>query len=256
MDGTKTLLGYPNYDGTIHIRGQVPPTSSRLVATSAFQNSLAPKSFTALWLAAQDAAKTDGFTHFAMQHTDVLPEPGWLDVLHEEMSRLDCEIISVVIPIKTIEGLTSTAIERVDGDRLVGRNLTMTEVYALPETFSADDIDPPGCRLLVNTGLWLCRLGQPWCDEVHFQHATWIDRRGESPIYAQESEDWLMSRIVAMQGVQPYCTRKVRAKHRGWHEFDNGGPWGTVTTTEFTPMHSLVPGIDPDYHAPGVIHGR
>lgn len=250
---TKTFLGIPSYDGTSHFRGQVTPSVNRPVLFSSFENSLAPKSFTALWLAAEEHAVANGITHFAMQHTDILPQPHWLDVLHDEMERLDCDIVSVVTPIKTVEGRTSTAYEHVVDGKLMGRNLTMHEVYQLPETFSAADLPTPGCRLLVNTGLWLCRLGAPWCRHVHFQHATWIDRRGAEPVYAQESEDWLMSRIAHQHGAKVYCTRKVRAKHRGWYEFDNGGPWGTAATTELSPMRSLVPGIDPDFHPPGVI---
>lgn len=255
MAETRTLITTPNYDNTIHMRAMVQPTAHREVGTSAFQNSLAPRSFTHCWLTAMDAAQTQGFTHFAMQHTDVLPQALWLDVLHDEMERLDCDIISAVVPIKTTEGRTSTAVDRVVNGVLMQRNLTLAEVYRLPETFCAEDVEP-GCRLLVNTGLWLCRLDRPWCDYVNFQHVTWIDRRGEVPILTQESEDWLMSRQLNQLGVKLYATRKVKLSHRGYYEFSNEKPWGTETFTQYVPTHSVVPGYDPDYHPPGVIHGR
>src|SRR5512146_50667 len=69
------------------------------------------KTFNRLWAAALTKAQRGKITHFAMLHSDIAPEPGFLDVLMEECCRLNADLVSAVIPLKDGRAVTSTAID-------------------------------------------------------------------------------------------------------------------------------------------------
>src|SRR5215471_7104271 len=46
------------------------------------------------------------FDYFAMLHSDIEPQPGWLDILYEEMQAMEADVISAVVPIKNDQGTT------------------------------------------------------------------------------------------------------------------------------------------------------
>src|SRR5215471_18433913 len=118
------------------------------------QGSLLALSFNALWCRALNLAKAGGLDYFAMLHTDVGPNNGWLDALVAELDATGLDVLSVVVPIKDPRGVTSTALARDDGDPFgVFTRLTMQEVFRLPETFTSADVG--GRPLLVNTGCWV-----------------------------------------------------------------------------------------------------
>jgi hypothetical protein len=182
-----------------------------------------------LWCEALNGRR-GGVTHFAMQHSDVEPEAGWLDTLLAELDRTGLDVVGVPVPLKDERGLTSTAVARDDGDPWrVARRLTLTEVHALPETFTSDDVGGP---LLLNTGLWACRLDD-WAEEVWFEIN---DRIAADPdgVFAAvvEPEDWHFSRQLHRLGVRAGCTRKVRLAHRGPVPFTNARPWGQPTDAD------------------------
>lgn len=181
--------------------------------------------FNQLWACALNLREKVGATHFALIHDDVCPqEPGFLDVLIGEMDRYNADAIGVVIPIKTEHGRTSTA---VGSDSLwVNRRLTMTEVWEqLPETFSSEDV---GGMLLLNTGLWVCKLGE-WCREPpEFQTLNRIRMTPDGEHVAESlSEDWYFSRQMIDSGCKLVATRKVKVTHDGDHDYPNDHAWGT-----------------------------
>lgn len=198
------------------------------VFRSVAEGSLLANVFNSLWCDALNSRENDRLTHFAMLHSDVCPEPGWLDILVREQEGTGADVLSVVIPIKDGRGVTSTAVDNPDNPWEPLRRITLREAYQLPETFNADDAGHPGHRLLVNTGCWICRLDRPWCENVLF---TVQDRISQS--YAGRfspqviSEDWNFSRQVQDAGGRVLATRKVRVIHRGVASYANDRPWGT-----------------------------
>jgi precorrin-6B methylase 2 len=121
----------------------------------------------------------------------------------------------------------------------------MREVYRLPETFTGEDLGRP---LLLNTGLWVCRMDEGWAKKVHF---TVNDRICFDPekdhYFAQvEPEDWYFSRLLHELGLKVGCTRKVELGHRGNALYGNAHPWGTWEYDEVYAKGSLLGPRDPD----------
>lgn len=195
-----------------------------------------PHSFNLAWCEALN--RRPAITHFAMLHSDIIPQRGWLKILLEELERTDADLISVVSPIKTAEGVTSTAIDLPNNAFLrddnpawwrVERRLTVHEVHKYPETFSAADCGYPGRALLVNTGCFLCKLTDPWVEWINFQIKTRIVKNADGTHEAQTfTEDWLMSRQLHVAGGKIVATRKVRLEHVGRMAYPNTPAWGTA----------------------------
>jgi precorrin-6B methylase 2 len=228
-DGKKTVcLGMPGY-------GQLTPGAARGFYTASHahrlklrchESSLLAHNFNLLWCWALNEAKTgDGCDYFAMQHSDVEPGPGWLDALIDELEAKNLDVLGVVVPIKDVRGVTSTAVAREDGDPWrVKCRLTMSEVMRLPETFTSADVGGP---LLLNTGLWVCRFDPVWTPKVHFTINDRIVEDSDGDYVCEvEPEDWYFSRLLHELGLKVGCTRKVPLTHRGVMAFTNTKAWG------------------------------
>jgi hypothetical protein len=167
-------------------------------------------------------------THFAMLHADIAAAPGWLNTLMAEMEATDADIVSAVVPIKSVDGTTSTAISSDDPFR-VTRRLTMHEVMQLPETFDAEACGYPHRTILANTGCWLARFDRTWNEAVHFEIKDKIvlDAAGQ---YVPKvcPEDWNFSRMVWNLGGKIVATRKVKVRHVGASAFTNDHAWGAL----------------------------
>lgn len=118
---------------------------------------------------ALNAQEFDGWdlTHLVSLHNDVVPEVGWIDILMDELERTGADFLSAVLPIKDLNGLSSTAIDSTDDPFCVERRLTMSEVHSLPETFTAADCGYPDRPLLVNTGCWIMDFTKDWRKLTH-----------------------------------------------------------------------------------------
>lgn len=192
--------------------------------------------FNTLWVRALRGRKANGFTHFAMIHSDVDPSAWWLETLFAEMASTGADVVSTVIPIKDGRGLTSTGgIHRIaPGDSLV-RRLTLHECYQLPETFGLTNLPWDADALAVNTGLWLCDLRKDWAEKVCFRQEDVVVKktipgRDEPTFFANSSpEDWNFSLDLADWGAKVVATRKVSVRHFGDGSFDNSdrGVWDT-----------------------------
>lgn len=242
---TRVFMAMPTYDLTCHVlaaRAFYATPSRRLpMYHQEGQRSLLANGFNVLWTTALNARRQDNdVTHFAMLHSDVVPQDGWLDVLYEEMDVLGLDLLSVVMPIKTLEGLTSTAIDRADGGWQPERRLTLREVHRLPETFTAEDCGYEGRALLVNTGCWLADLRNPIFEKCAFrvlddvQEVSVPDPQrlsGTQEMLAPAcvSEDWDFSRQVHKLGGRVAATRKVACKHVGPFLYDNQRVYGLET---------------------------
>jgi predicted O-methyltransferase YrrM len=179
--------------------------------------------------------------YFAMLHSDVEPEEGWLDKLIEEMEDRDLDMLGAVVPIKDLKGLTSIALQNPSGDawRPLCR-LTMKEVMSLPETFTAEDT---GYDLLLNTGCWVCRFDSEVAKKVHFtiRDAIHFDEERGIHVAEVEPEDWYFSRRMREQGVRIGATRKVRLTHAGHMRFSNAAEWGHLDFDSEYVRESVLP---------------
>jgi len=167
---------------------------------------------------------------FAMIHSDVIPEPFWLDKLISIAEAKGADLLSCVIPFKSPDGITSTAVSKHDGTGVLWR-FTQTEINSadIPETFSIDDVyGLPGTpkKLLVNTGCMICRIDQPWSDEVFFTINDTITRQFNEYTPTVEPEDWFFSRMVAEKGGKVMATKALQILHVGGSVFSSRQVWG------------------------------
>jgi len=191
--------------------------------------SLLAHNFNRLWAECLNQRTEKGFTHFAMHHADISAQVNWLDILLSEMDAFKADVLSVVIPIKDGRGLTSTGLQ--DPRTRNIRRLTLKEVFELPVTFSAADTDQPEHILMVNTGLWVCKLGE-WCEE--FPGFECRDRVLKLPdgryVASALSEDWNASNWWQRHGLKVMATRTVTISHFGRAAYSNDTAWGTLAS--------------------------
>jgi SAM-dependent methyltransferase len=199
---------------------------------SNYGTSVLTQCFNHLFCEALNARATDGVTHFAMLHNDVIPCKGWLDVLMGEMDAGGYDVVSAVVPLKNSKGLTSTGLDT-PGNPWSVRRLTMTEVCELPPTFTAADVPfrRGEAQLLLNTGCWLMKLDRPFVDGLCFRQQdciSWVPSEGR---YVEQSisEDWDFSRQLHTRGAKIAATRAVPVVHER-PEFHNRGVWGEWRT--------------------------
>src|SRR5690348_3867871 len=65
------------------------------------QSSLLNHAFNNLWTCLHNLRRQGhAFTHYAIQHDDILPDCGWLHIALSEMDRLDLDFLSINSPIK------------------------------------------------------------------------------------------------------------------------------------------------------------
>jgi len=201
------------------------------VAVSFGASSILTHNFNHLWCEAYNRRASDGITHFAMLHSDIGPNTGWLATLLQELKATDSAMVSAVSPLKCFDGLTSTALDL--GDKV--RRLTLREVFTqLPETFSGQDTLRvfQNSRLLLNTGCFILDMAKvdpgsaffTFHDSVAFRDGKW------SCDFVPE--DWLFSRMLIEHGLKLSATRKVRLEHFGPIGFHNQDGWGAKSTDE------------------------
>lgn len=165
-----------------------------------------------------------GVTHFLLLHDDVRPmEPHWAAQMLQIMRRHELGVLSAVIPLKNASGETSTAIDG-ELDPLKGRDLrkiSVADVEARGGMITSRE--EPG--LLINTGLLLVDLTQPWSEKLCFQTHDAIAKLPDGTFQARCSpEDWTMSRWLREQGVAFGATTRVKATHWGLDAWPNWTP--------------------------------
>lgn len=214
----KIFAGLPTYDGR-RWNGRAMAalhTSGLCLGSLDISSSLLSFGFNQCWAAALNE-RAKGATHFLMLHADVVPQhPEWLTQFVLEMTmREGCQILSAAIPIKSNGGRVSAAIE--SDNPWNPHGLTVEDIKARPMTWTQ-----PG--LLVNSGLLLVDLRQPWVEHVCFTIQDRVTKNDQGKWIAEVfSEDWHFSRQAARFGVASWLTRRVDLVHmgiRGW-----SSPW-------------------------------
>lgn len=189
-----------------------------------------------LWAEALNSAEQGEITHFAMLHSDIGPDAGWLDTLLAECDRLDADLISVPAPLKDHRGVTSSGIGDPRNPWGPFKRFTVRELLEMPETFDQADVGFAGYPLLHNTGCWVADLRKPLFYQADangqlvadFNFPLTIMRDPETGrwTHRRESEDWYFSRKLHQLGAKTFITRKVRLVHHGGGSFRNDQAWG------------------------------
>lgn len=225
----KVYLGLPCYGDHIHIAtmASVFACGVKDIKIEAKSNSLLCHCFNLLLA----NAINDHATHFVLLHSDCAPESGWLAKMLEIIESHQLAALSVVSPIKTHRGLTSTALDYADRGP---RRLTLKEIHnKLPETFTVEDTQyafPDGHeRLLINTGCLLIDLQR-------FDHRPPAFKTQDAWCFSEKwlgawtfPEDWGFSRELAGLGLRYAATRAVGLVHYGAAPFVNTEAWGEET---------------------------
>lgn len=203
-------------------------------------SSLANLNFNRLWAEALNKRQEWGHTYFAMAHSDIKAEDGWIDTMIDLMTRHAADVMTAIIPLKSEHGLTSTGIMDQEDGRT--RRFTMTEAMGMPETFSIRDTLLPKAVLAVNNGLFVCRFDQLWIEELTGFGCDDSIVLGEDGVYRAHTvgEDWRWAKWLSTQrvggchpGSRPLkvmATRKVKVWHHGSSDYDNLSGWGTWET--------------------------
>jgi len=240
-DATEPLviLGMPTLSGPRKLdvaKALFLPSRNYEVRAAARQASGLTANFNNLFAAALNARRqTDRPVLFAMLHDDVQPRcEWWLDALIAELDAGPFDVVSAVVPIKDGRGVSSTGIGHPDPDQRWHplKRFTFRELDGMPGTFTAADVGFPGYPLLVNTGCWVCRLGE-WAEPPFaFRFEDRIVRDGDGYVAEFVPEDWAASRWWWERGLRVAATRSVPLTHWGDGAFVNDRPWGSYQTDE------------------------
>jgi hypothetical protein len=240
----KIFLGIPQHGGTM----SAATFSSALTAASfrghqvQFQVlglSLLARNFNQLWI----NAWRNKFDFFVLHHSDIGVASddvnmlgSWLDRIVERTESEKAAVTSIVSPIKSDAGHTSTGLDLVKDNPYTLRRITIKELQSLPDTFYRADV----CRLfgrdpedagafLVNTGVMVMNLRDwDWRGWPGFQIDDKIGwkKDGSDCEAFTEPEDWRLSRWLHERG-WPYCAVKdFEISHVGQKIFPNCGNWG------------------------------
>lgn len=191
--------------------------SKRTIQYYSHTSSLIVDAFNSCWA---EMLNTKDVTYFAMLHSDVHADGPWLDTLIDELETKKLDILSVVLPIKSEEGATSTAFLS-ENDQV--HRLTMNDVEKQPQTFTIETLFGPDTEntLLVNTGMWVAKVGE-WMKEFDgFRIASQIVLKDGKYETMTSSEDWDFSSWAAEKGLKVGATTIIKAGHIGKKSFPN-----------------------------------
>lgn len=240
LTSERVFIGVPTYDGRVSegVVSGLMVASARGLAEKIQINSYSwlTQNFNSLLCAAMNERK-HGITHFVLLHEDVVPEPFWLDKMIDIMKERKADVLSAIIPIKTHQGITSTALDEYNGgpDRNMSvRRLTLHECFTEFEpTFTHPD-------LLLNTGLMMIDVRRRWIEECilaeafQFKDRIVKDQAGNLMAIGLP-EDWGFSRAARRAGAALFATREIGVQHIGKAVFVNRNPWGSAKTDKWQP---------------------
>jgi hypothetical protein len=223
----KVFAGLPTYDGSRSNGSALGMLYLAGVDTYEIASSFLTAAFNRCWAEALNRRGERGVTHFLLLHADIVPlEMNWVQQLWQEFNANKCKVLSAIVPIKTVHGVTSTALE-VEGDKWHPRRITMQEAHKLPVTWSHPN-------LLVNTGMLMVDFREPWVEKICFDVSNRIRLQDGKYVVDCEPEDWHFARQCHKLGVPVHCTRRVRVNHQGGGSWTNSKPWGIETDHQAT----------------------
>ncbi|HSV94498.1 MAG TPA: glycosyltransferase [Spirochaetia bacterium] len=202
------LLTMPTYDKKCKVRSAMALFCSNAkdfhIERSSFNSSVIPIGFNTLW----DFGIKGKYDYFAMIHSDIEPEEGWLEKMLNEMNENNLDVISAVIAIKNEQGMSSIAVNTTD--KWHYRNISIEEAKKLSKTFTEFE----GKSLLINTGLMICKMGD-WAKDVIFRFQS-NKVNGE---YVTIDEGYDFSHQLHDKGLRVGATTVVKIIHDGWKNY-------------------------------------
>lgn len=220
------FLGLPTYGGarfnTMPILGAVQMQQSfEKVITMEVDSSLLAAAFNMLLIRALEARDMGQADWFLLLHADIVPieTTRWIDILWAARCSVKADVISAVVPIKDQRGVTSTALET--SQLYAPRRLTMREIHEQDETFTDE-------KLLINTGMLMINLRNPFIDKIRFSIGDAILLTPDGTrLVGTTPEDWDFSRQCHAAGVPVWATKAVKLSHVGRFNYPNFGTWGS-----------------------------
>lgn len=240
------FLGMPSHDARLHysVASQFfQPTKKHNVYRHFSQSSLLAWGFNQLYATALNMREEHDIKWFVMLHSDVVPEPMWMDKIIDIAEANEADLLSVVMPFKDNSGITSTAIADPSNAFTPYTRLTLKQVLDknFPETFDMEiahvaltmGIDKqlrlPGLPLYhlhVNTGCMAMRIDREWSQELFFNISDRIVFNNGKYMPVVLSEDWALSSMVADCGGKVMATKAIKAQHIGTANYSNQALWG------------------------------
>lgn len=220
MKSQNVFLAIPTHDGRVGqgiVNAVAYAMMSRQMSTYSIEGgSSLTCNFNNLYCRALND-RTKGVTHFLMLHEDVWPQPqDWLTKMLGIMERESADILSVVMRLKSNDGMTSTAIEEPLPGSPLGFKARKLKLSEIPASTFTDSM------LLVNTGLMLIDMQHDWADKLHFEFRDSIARSPEGIYYPVSlAEDYGMSRMARKIGLKVFATTEIEALHCGGGKFGN-----------------------------------
>lgn len=197
--------------------------------------------FNTLWCDMLNKRKQHSIDYFCMIHSDIdVQQEYWLDYFVTLLENNNCDVLSVVSPLKDNRGLLSTGIWD-NQEKVMNRRITMTELAKLPDVFDIVDVlslyggkrvRDFNLKLAVNTGLMLVNV-ESWCEKVYFRQKDYVIKKtfedGTVEFVPQFiSEDWLFSTDVQQLGKVVKATKAIKIEHIGRYGYNNYGVWGKL----------------------------
>lgn len=240
----KVLIGSPNHDGRMDADGAaalycLPSNRKHECHAVNKTSSLLTLNCNILWCHALNA-RADGFTWFAMLHSDIRPDNYWVDTLIEEAEKHGADMMSACVPIKDYRGLTSTGVFHSSNPWNPQYRITLHQLHEkLPETFGFEEASDAlmagvstvedGFTLDVNTGCCAVRLDRDWAEKVWFENHDRIMFKDGKWVPETQSEDWVFSRKISNAGGKVMATRRVKCWHNGVGTWRSDKVWGQET---------------------------
>lgn len=209
----KLAVAMPTYDGRRYNTVPLMKLSAqvRTILPIETQSSLLALGFNMALCTAIKMRDDGAATHFLMLHDDIMPEQDdWFIRLWTTYQKKVIDLLGVVSPIKDGSGLSSVALEGEDiwhAKKLPCKDIG--EFYTHPQ-------------LLLNTGMMLFDLRQPWVNKVHFTIDDAILEKDGLRVPVNASEDWNFTRMARAAGAKNiYATNAVKLLHCGRAWFPN-----------------------------------
>lgn len=224
-------------------------SQERAIMSTIQQSSLLAAGCNHLWCDALNNRERHNLKWFVLLHADIAPEQWFVDKMIDIAEKNDADLLSAVVPIKNMEGITSTALSGPDSFTRLTR-LTMKQIQHpnFPKTFDWwDAFNALSCKLpedlriefpeegdvskkpflLVNTGCMVCRLDRPWSHQAYFTiNDRIVPGMGGTFKAEVEPEDWFFSRRVAELGGKVMATSEITLEHVGSMAFYSNRVWG------------------------------
>lgn len=199
------------------------------------------------------------YDYFAMIHSDMAAEPGWLGVLIDEMDKHDLDMIHAVAPLKDARGMSSTAMAYSMEPYGRKRKLSIREAFSLPETFTLADvkekIDPDAQVFLPNPGCMVMRVGKWFYDWPGFETWSKVDKHEGQYRSHFVSEDYVFGYYAAEHNLKLGATTRVRTHHFGRCDYSTVTAWGMETDREYFQLLGKPPVGPGRWIFPGEIEG-